>query len=69
MRQSFNAIVTRQDLADTYLPPFEACVAADVSAVMCSYNAVNGVPSCGSEYLQETVLRRYAISWTDFHPL
>jgi hypothetical protein len=32
--------------AKNYLPPFAACVAAGVEQVMCSYNAVNGVPTC-----------------------
>ena len=41
MRQKFNAIVTDQDMADTYLPPFRGCVAeAKGAAIMCSYNAV-----------------------------
>merc|ERR1719460_2521827 len=42
----FNALVTDQDMADTYLPPFRACVTrARGASVMCSYNAINGVPS------------------------
>ena len=41
MRQKFNAIVTDQDMADTFLPPFRGCVAeAKGAAIMCSYNAV-----------------------------
>ena len=41
MRQKFNALVTPQDLADTFLPPFRACVSskgqggAAAAAVMC----------------------------------
>jgi hypothetical protein len=30
---------------------------------MCSYNAVNGVPSCADDYLLQTVLREYW-EWT-----
>ena len=45
-RHHFNAIVTAQDMADTFQVPFQACVQeGHGSALMCSYNAVNGVPS------------------------
>ena len=48
-RHSFNAIITKQDEADTYLPAFHSCVKnGRVSGLMCSYNAVNGVPSCAN---------------------
>ena len=52
-RHHFNAIITQQDLNDTYFPAFQSCVQeSKVSSVMCSYNAVNGVPSCiDSDYL------------------
>ena len=54
----FNALVTDQDMADTYLPPFRACVTrARGASVMCSYNAINGVPSCGNSWLLSDVLR------------
>jgi beta-glucosidase-like glycosyl hydrolase len=46
-RHHFNAVVTEQDLTDTYYPAFEACVGdGHASGLMCSYNEVNGVPSC-----------------------
>ena len=48
-RHHFNAIITKQDEADTYLPAFHSCVKnGRVSGLMCSYNAVNGVPSCAN---------------------
>ena len=57
-RFHFDAQVSPQDMAETFLPPFEACVKnARVSAVMCSYNAVNGVPNCANSYLLTDVLR------------
>ena len=38
--------------------PFESCVKkARASALMCSYNAVNGVPSCASKELLYGVAR------------
>eukprot|EP00943_MAST-04B_sp_MAST-4B-sp1_P002064 g2064.t1 len=52
-RHHFNAIISQQDLNDTYFPAFQSCVQeSKVTSVMCSYNAVNGVPSCiDSDYL------------------
>ncbi|KAH7288222.1 hypothetical protein KP509_31G017600 [Ceratopteris richardii] len=46
-RFHFNAEVTEQDLDDTYQPPFKNClVNGNAACIMCSYNRVNGVPSC-----------------------
>ncbi|XP_074291418.1 putative beta-D-xylosidase 7 [Silene latifolia] len=46
-RYMFDAKVTRQDMADTFQPPFESCVKqGHASSIMCAYNRVNGVPSC-----------------------
>ena len=64
-RFNFDAKVSMQDLAEYYLPPFEGCARdAKAASIMCSYNAVNGVPACGSAYLMETVLRKHW-NWTD----
>ena len=42
----------------TYFPAFEACVREGrVASIMCSYNAVNGVPSCANDLFQNQVLR------------
>ncbi|KAF4629436.1 hypothetical protein G7Y89_g8710 [Cudoniella acicularis] len=51
---------SQQDLADYFLAPFKTCV-RDVQAgsVMCSYNAVDGIPTCASEYLLDAVLRKH----------
>ncbi|KAF7297762.1 Glycoside hydrolase family 3 protein [Mycena kentingensis (nom. inval.)] len=57
-RTSFNAVISQQELAEYYLLPFQSCVRdAKVGSVMCSYNAVNGVPSCADTYLLTKVLR------------
>lgn len=57
-RHFFNAEVSVQDMRETYLPAFEACVKeGKVEAVMGAYNAVNGEPCCGSQVLLEDVLR------------
>ncbi|MFC0202936.1 glycoside hydrolase family 3 C-terminal domain-containing protein [Novosphingobium soli] len=40
------------DLEDTYLPAFRAVVTeARPSGIMCAYNAIDGVPACGSPLL------------------
>ncbi|PQA85471.1 glycoside hydrolase family 3 protein [Hyphococcus luteus] len=46
------------DFEDTYLPAFRAAVVeGGVDAIMCAYNAVDGVPACASEELMQTILR------------
>ena len=58
LRHSFNAEVSKQDLYETYLPAFEACVKeAKVEAVMGAYNRTNGEPCCGSKFLLQDILR------------
>ncbi|TCD62590.1 hypothetical protein EIP91_006664 [Steccherinum ochraceum] len=58
VRYGFNAVVSQQDLSEYYTPPFQTCVRdAKVGSVMCSYNAVNGIPSCANTFLLQTVLR------------
>jgi beta-glucosidase-like glycosyl hydrolase len=57
-RHNFDAIVSDQDLADSYLPAFQSCVEEGrVSGLMCSYNALNGVPTCADPWLLQTVAR------------
>lgn len=57
-RHSFNAVVSKQDLFETYLPAFEACVReAKVETVMGAYNRTNGEPCCGSKTLLLNILR------------
>ena len=57
-RNHFDANITNQDLVDSYLLPFQACVEkGGVSSLMCSYNAINGVPSCANDWLLQTVAR------------
>lgn len=57
-RHSFNAVASEQDLRETYLPAFKACVKeADVEVVMGAYNRTNDEPCCGSKRLLEDILR------------
>lgn len=57
-RHTFNTKVSDYDLWDTYLPAFrDLIVDADVSGVMCAYNAYGGVPCCGNDLLMMQILR------------
>lgn len=57
-RHSFNAIATKKDMYETYLPAFKALVKeAGVEAVMGAYNRTNGEPCCGSKTLITDILR------------
>ncbi|XP_027106327.1 beta-xylosidase/alpha-L-arabinofuranosidase 2 [Coffea arabica] len=57
-RYTFNALVTQQDLDDTFQPPFKSCVLdGNVASVMCSYNQVNGKPTCGDPDLLSGIVR------------
>ncbi|KAL3460911.1 glycoside hydrolase superfamily [Aspergillus heterothallicus] len=50
--------ITAQELAEYYMLPFlVAARDAKVRSVMCSYNAVNGVPSCASRFFLQVLLR------------
>ncbi|EOX98858.1 Beta-D-xylosidase 4 [Theobroma cacao] len=57
-RYHFNAVVTQQDMDDTFQPPFKSCVIdGNVASVMCSYNQVNGKPTCADPDLLAGVVR------------
>ncbi|KAI0495470.1 hypothetical protein KFK09_021771 [Dendrobium nobile] len=57
-RLTYNAIVTKQDLIDTFNPPFKSCVIdGNVASVMCSYNQVNGKPTCADSDLLAGTIR------------
>ncbi|XP_068645174.1 protein disulfide-isomerase-like [Aristolochia californica] len=53
-----DARVTTQALQETFKDPLEICVKdGDVSGVMCSYNHINGVPSCANNRLLSATVR------------
>lgn len=57
-RYHFNAEVSRQDIVDTFDVPFKMCVKeGKVASVMCSYNQVNGVPTCADPNLLKKTVR------------
>ena len=52
LRHHFNAIASKKDMQETYLPAFEKLIKnAKVEAVMGAYNRTNGEPSCASKEL------------------
>jgi beta-glucosidase len=56
-RHSFDAVVSKKDLFETYLPAFKALVDAGVESVMGAYNRTLGEPCCGSYFLLKDILR------------
>eukprot|EP00048_Salpingoeca_helianthica_P016232 m.231184 g.231184 ORF g.231184 m.231184 type:complete len:915 (-) comp18276_c0_seq1:117-2861(-) len=57
-RGSFDAQVNDRDQVEYYWPQWRAAVeGAHVQSVMCSYNAVNGMPSCGNDLFINGVMR------------
>lgn len=58
LRHSFDAIASKKDMYETYLPAFRDCVIdGKVESVMGAYNRVNGEPACGSKTLLQDILR------------
>jgi hypothetical protein len=50
--------VTKKDLVGTFQPLFRSCVEeGHVSSVMCSYNRVNGTPTCAYSDLLKGVIK------------
>eukprot|EP00759_Apiculatamorpha_spiralis_P033634 PhF_6_TR34957/c0_g1_i1/m.50726/K15920/XYL4; beta-D-xylosidase 4 len=57
-RGAFNAIVPDHDLVQYYWPAFRSAVQrAHVQSIMCSYNAVNGIPSCANDFFNNFIVR------------
>jgi beta-glucosidase len=58
-RNEVNAIISKRALHESDLLAFKIAIAiGDPSAVMCSYNAVNGDFACENKYLLTAVLKR-----------
>lgn len=57
-RHTFNAVISKRELFDTYLPAFKKLVnEANVEAVMGAYNRILGEVCCASKLLLEDILR------------
>jgi beta-glucosidase len=50
--------MSEQRLRNLYLPPFKAALDAGSDTVMCSFNAINGVPGCANEYTETEILKK-----------
>ncbi len=58
-RHRFNAIISEQDLRETYLPAFDACVTeARAYSIMGAYNRYRGEACCASQKLLQEILRQ-----------
>ena len=58
LRHEFNAMVSNNDLRNTYLPAFKTLVTeANVGGVMCAYNRTDSLPCCTSQILLKDILR------------
>jgi beta-glucosidase len=58
-RHSFDVHPSAHDVVDTYLPAFHAAVTeGKVQAVMCAYNAIDGVPACANANYLKNILRQ-----------
>lgn len=55
-RHNFDAIVSKKDMFETYLPAFEVLVDSNVESVMCAYNRTNGEPCCANNFLLSEIL-------------
>jgi beta-D-xylosidase 4 len=65
LRYQWDAPINMQDMVEYYMPPFKSCARdSNVGAFMCSYNAVNGVPTCADPWLLNDVLREHW-GWTN----
>jgi beta-glucosidase len=50
--------MSEQRLRNLYLPPFKAAIDAGADTVMCSFNAINGVPGCANQHTETDILKR-----------
>jgi len=58
VRHEFDAVPSKQDLLETYVPAFETLVTESrVEGVMAAYNAVYGEPMVANTHFLQTVLR------------
>jgi beta-glucosidase len=45
-------------LRNIYLPPFKAAVDAGADTMMCSFNAINGVPGCANSHTETDIVKK-----------
>ena len=62
-RHNFNVVVDNFTLADSYFPAFKASVQeGGALGMMCSYNSLNGVPTCASSFLNSVLREEWGFS-------
>lgn len=49
--------LSEQRLRNLYLPPYKAAIDAGADTVMCSFNAINGVPGCADPNTETSILK------------
>src|SRR3954449_5988789 len=50
--------MSEQRLRNLYLPPFKAAIDAGADTVMCSFNAINGVPGCANPHTETQIVKQ-----------
>ena len=56
-RMGFDGNISLHDLVDTYFPGMRMSAEANISSAMCSYDAINGTPSCINGWMTNSVAR------------
>ena len=56
-REYNNIEIGMPTLHNVVLPPFKACVDADIKSVMNSFSMMNGIPATGDAFLQREILK------------
>jgi beta-D-xylosidase 4 len=65
LRYQNDVQISQRDLVEYYLPSFRSCARdSNVGAFMCTYSALNGVPTCADPWLLNDVLREHW-NWTN----
>ena len=58
-RHKFDAVTSKRDLWETYLPAFQACMTTGKAySIMGAYTSYLGVPCCASTLLLDDILRK-----------
>ena len=50
--------MSEQRLRNLYLPPFKAAIDAGADTVMCSFNAISGVPGCANSHTETDIVKK-----------
>ncbi|HKX84041.1 MAG TPA: glycoside hydrolase family 3 C-terminal domain-containing protein, partial [Pyrinomonadaceae bacterium] len=59
-RHSFNAIASKRDMEETYLPAFrKTIIDGKAAGVMCAYNRTNSEPACASSDLGDILFNKW----------